>query len=56
MRDKHGYDCDPAEATRPYCGINSRRELDDPGNTAARANFMLLKASYESWLKCEEAA
>lgn len=56
MRDVHGYDCEPAEATRLFCGINSRRELDDTVNSSARANFMALKSGYEAWLKCEDAA
>jgi hypothetical protein len=56
MRDVHGYDCEPAEATRLFCGINSRRELDDTANSSARANFMALKSDYEAWLKCEDAA
>ncbi len=55
MRERHGYTSqEPAEALRLFCGIESKRELDDDVNSAARSNFLALRSEYWSWLKCEE--
>lgn len=56
MRDVKGYafDCEPAQALRLYCGIESRRELDDTVNSSARSNFISLRSEYEAWLKCDD--
>lgn len=58
MRDVKGYahTIEPAEALRLFCGIESRRELDDTMNSSARANFMTLKSEYEAWLRCDGVA
>lgn len=58
MRDAKGYahTLEPAEALRLFCGIESRRELDDTMNSSARANFMSLKSEYEAWLRCDGVA
>lgn len=58
MRDVKGYahTLEPAEALRLFCGIESRRDLDDTFNASARANFMSLKSEYEAWMRCDGVA
>jgi len=55
MRDKHGYSSqEPDEALKLFCGIDSKRELDDPINSSGRSNFIALRNEYRAWLNCEE--
>ncbi len=55
MRDKHGYSSqEPDEALKLFCGIDSKRELDDAINSSARSNFIALRNEYRAWLNCEE--
>lgn len=54
MRDVKGYSCDAVEALRLYCGVDSRREFDDPINSSSRANFIALKRDYDAWLNCDD--